>query len=268
MPFKTRSIISCIAFSLLLSFAVSGAAEGPDESGGVYNLPPLPAPEVYGNILIDRRSSARKVKPVTFSHWLHRRKYTCRVCHSELEFTMKVNTTEITEADNRAGRYCGACHNGRIAFRHNGNCDKCHNGDIAYSAEKFAEFDTQPFPRTLSGYGNGINWVEALRKGMIRPASYLKQRSQDNVSFERTFFFPSEGGNFIAPAIFPHKAHVEWLDCSSCHPDLFTIKQRGTRNLSMNEIVQGNFCGVCHLTVALPLNDCKGCHPGQRDRKP
>jgi hypothetical protein len=28
----------------------------------------------------------------------------------------------------------------------------------------------------------------------------------------------------------------------------------------MNRILQREFCGVCHLTVAFPMNDCKRCH--------
>ena len=32
----------------------------------------------------------------------------------------------VTMAQMEKGKTCGACHNGRIAFRHNGNCDKCH----------------------------------------------------------------------------------------------------------------------------------------------
>jgi hypothetical protein len=29
----------------------------------------------------------------------------------------------------------------------------------------------------------------------------------------------------------------------------------------MDFIVSGKFCGVCHLTVAFPVQDCKRCHP-------
>ena len=30
---------------------------------------------------------------------------------------------------------------------------------------------------------------------------------------------------------------------------------------SMPLILKGEFCGVCHVTVAFPMNDCKRCHP-------
>ena len=160
----------------VMYFGVSRAADEMPGIGMQYDLPPLAPPERYGNILIDRTSTKNKVLPVSFSHWLHRRKYTCRVCHSELEFTMKTNTTEITEADNQAGRFCGACHNGRIAFHQKGNCSKCHNGNIDYSAEKFSEFDAQPYPRNLTGYGNGINWVAAQQNVLSNEILALDSR--------------------------------------------------------------------------------------------
>lgn len=257
MPFKTGSIALLILGGMLL-FQLSVASEG--DFGAVYTLRPLPPPEEYGNVLIDRISTRNGVKPVTFSHWLHRRKFTCRVCHTDLEFNMKVNTTEITESGNRSGRYCGACHNGRIAFRANGNCEKCHNGNIAYSSEKFSEFQQKPYPTT--SFGNLVNWVESLKRGMINPATHLKRKPQD-IPFNKTLILESEW-SIISPAIFPHKAHVEWLDCSNCHPDIFNIKKKTTKHFSMDAILDGKFCGVCHLTVAFPINDCQGCHPAQK----
>ena len=108
--------------------------------GNTFNLWPLPSPEEYGNIIIDRTSRNNNVKPVSFSHWLHRTKYTCRVCHFELGFEFNVNATDITEEDNKNGLFCGACHDGKIAFGHSAeNCEKCHNGDISYGSEKFSE---------------------------------------------------------------------------------------------------------------------------------
>lgn len=282
MPLKTCSIRSSIGIAgilLLGIFFAAGLAIGSGQpyspppltstegAGSFYNLPPVALPELYGDILIDRTSSKNRVRPVVFSHWLHRREYTCRVCHSELEFSMKTNTTEITEADNQAGRYCGACHNGRRAFRQNGNCDKCHNGNIGYSSKKFLEFDSQPYPRNISGYGNGINWVESQRIGMITPATYIRRKLQSKSQFDRTFFFPS-GISSLPPALFSHTSHVLWLDCNNCHPDLFSAKKNATKDISMTEIVKGNFCGACHLTVAFPMNDCDGCHPNLKDRKP
>lgn len=233
-------------------------------SAGVFDLQPTLPSDYYGNILINRTSQAKGVKPVVFSHWIHRRAYTCRVCHSELDFNMKVNTTEITEAASRAGKFCGACHNGRTAFRHAGNCDKCHTGDISSGRERYEEFMTKPFP--FNQYGNGIDWVESKRRGLIKPADYLKKKSTD-IPFEKTLFLETEW-SIVTPSIFPHKAHIEWLECGSCHPELFNIKKKSTANLNMRTILQGQFCGVCHLNVAFPMDDCKRCHPQMKGDGP
>jgi hypothetical protein len=49
-----------------------------------FDLPPLPEPAQYGNILITRQAETTNQLPVSFSHWSHRRHHTCRVCHFEL----------------------------------------------------------------------------------------------------------------------------------------------------------------------------------------
>lgn len=171
---------------------------------------------------------------------------------------MKVNTTEITEASNKAGRYCGAsgCHDGKAAFGHDQpNCEKCHNGNRSYGKEKFSELSNLP-KRKL---GNGIDWTKALRKGSITPVNYLMIKPSD-ITYDKTLLLQAEWVN-IPPAIFPHKAHVEWLDCNNCHPDIFNIKKKATKHFSMEFNLRGEFCGVCHLNIAFPMNDCKKCHP-------
>src|SRR4030067_3520087 len=123
---------------------------------GIMDLPPLPPPKLYGNILINRGVSGSDVKSATFSHWSHRIKYTCTVCHLELGFNMMLNTTVITEAENKEGKYCGACHDGRTAFGHTEeHCNKCHNGNKSYGGEKFKELKSL----TAAPYGNRIDWV-------------------------------------------------------------------------------------------------------------
>lgn len=247
----TIKIVLLSAFLCFISVA---------ESNGPWDLPhPLPADE-YGNLLINRTSEKNKVKPAAFSHWVHRRRHTCRVCHFELEFNMKVNTTEITEEANRSGKYCGAvgCHDGKAVFGHdNPNCEKCHNGNRGYGKERFSE--VSKLPKTK--FGNRINWVSALKKGMIAPLDHLELKPSSEINFNKALSLRAEWSG-IPPAVFPHEAHVQWLDCSNCHPEIFNIKKKTTKHFSMNRILQGEFCGVCHLNVAFPINDCRRCHPG------
>jgi len=136
MSYKTGAIIKFLALNGFICFIFSVNAYG------FWDFPPAPPADEYGNILINRTSEKNNVKPATFSHWIHRQKHTCRVCHFELEFNMKVNTTEITEAANKSGKYCGAgsCHDGKAAFGHDEpNCEKCHNGNKGYGKGKFSK---------------------------------------------------------------------------------------------------------------------------------
>lgn len=228
-------------------------------AGGGWDLPPLPPPDEYGNLLINRTSEKNSVKPATFSHWLHRRKFTCRVCHFELEFNMKTNSTEITEAANKAGKFCGAagCHDGKASFGHSEpDCQKCHNGDKTYQKQRFAELAKLP----AAGYGNKIDWVRALSRGISRPTKYLTIKPETEVGFKDVLLLESEWVG-TPPAIFPHRPHTWLMDCSNCHPDPFNVKKKTTKHFSMTANLQGEFCGACHMTVAFPMDDCKRCHP-------
>lgn len=237
----------------------------PVVSYGFFNLPPLPPPEEYGNLLINRTSEKNGMKPVTFSHWIHRQEHTCRVCHFELEFNMKVNTTEITEKTNKAGLHCGApgCHDGKTVFGHEKpHCEKCHNGNRASGKEKFAEVSAR-LPR--AGFGNKIDWAKARNKRLIIPAHYLTLKPARDVKFTNKLMLEAEWPN-VPPAYFPHKSHIQWLDCNNCHPDIFNIKKKTTKHFEMARILKGEFCGVCHLSVAFPMDDCKACHPGIKSK--
>jgi len=225
---------------------------------GHFDIPPQAPANIYGNILIDRNSTKNGKKPVVFSHWQHRMKYTCRVCHSELEFNFKVNTTEITEAKNLKGKFCGACHNGKIAFAAAGNCDRCHNGNIRTGTEKFAAALPSMFPS--NPFGNGIDWSESYRERLLTPARFLAVRPQ-NMMFRKKLVLETAWSVPIPPAVFPHKEHKVWLDCENCHPEPFNIKKKTTKNFAMELLVKGEFCGVCHVNVAFPMQDCDRCHP-------
>jgi c(7)-type cytochrome triheme protein len=51
----------------------------------------------------------------------------CLDCHNKI-FPMKKSAQELKMAEINAGKYCGACHNGKKAFstKDTKNCSKCH----------------------------------------------------------------------------------------------------------------------------------------------
>jgi hypothetical protein len=49
------------------------------------------------------------------------------VCHADLGFKLKAGANEVTMAQIIEGQYCGACHNGEVAWSIE-NCDVCHSG--------------------------------------------------------------------------------------------------------------------------------------------
>ena len=246
-----RRVGLLVCISLLGAFGVAHAVSE------FFKLPPLPHPSKYGNVLITRQTGDLVTPTVSFSHWSHRTRYTCRVCHFELEFAMQVNATEITEQDNRAGKYCGTCHNGEIAFGHTKeNCVYCHNFGMDGSKDRFDDVKNLPW----SSYGNRIDWGRALDEGLIKPKQSILEENYQPFKFTSKLELDADWG-MIPGAEFPHDKHQQWLDCANCHPDIFNIEKKTTKHFDMKYNLEGKFCGVCHLKVAFPMDDCSGCHP-------
>ncbi|HSD60238.1 MAG TPA: c(7)-type cytochrome triheme domain-containing protein [Burkholderiales bacterium] len=80
----------------------------------------------YGDVVINNYSDAANMRPVVFPHWFHRVRFRCKVCHADLGFKMKAGGNEINMVKIIDGEYCGACHNGEIAWSVE-NCNLCHS---------------------------------------------------------------------------------------------------------------------------------------------
>lgn len=87
----------------------------------------VPSRAEYADVVLNRLSEKGEVRPVVFSHWFHRVRFRCKVCHSELGFKMRAGANEVTMADIAGGRFCGTCHNNQIAWGAD-QCDLCHSG--------------------------------------------------------------------------------------------------------------------------------------------
>ena len=86
-----------------------------------------PAPAEYGDVVINNYSDAAGMRPVVFPHWFHRVRFRCKVCHADLGFQFKAGGNQINMLKIIDGQFCGACHNGEIAWSVE-NCNLCHSG--------------------------------------------------------------------------------------------------------------------------------------------
>jgi c(7)-type cytochrome triheme protein len=80
----------------------------------------------YGDVVLNRYSGREGVRPVVFPHWFHRIRFRCKVCHHELGFEMRAGANDVKMADILDGKFCGMCHNNRIAWGPE-RCDLCHS---------------------------------------------------------------------------------------------------------------------------------------------
>jgi c(7)-type cytochrome triheme protein len=257
------AIVLVIMTLLLCTDNSSQAVDRAELGDMIKTIPPNGPFWKYGNVVMRQKSKKAGMAPVVFSHWSHRSRYTCRVCHLDLGFSMRAGDTGITRAQYLTGKFCGACHDGIIAFSvQDGDatrCAKCHMKDTQDLEKQFDEFAAK---LPLASFGNGIDWAAALNKGMVNPKNSFFSRDVP-MQFPDKLQKPMKLGTSVARSAvsFSHKEHFTELDCSSCHPDIFSIKKKGTENFSMDKNIYGNYCGACHMLVAFPMTDCKRCHP-------
>lgn len=86
----------------------------------------LTASAEYGDVVINNYSDAAGMRPVVFPHWFHRVRFRCKVCHADLGFQFKAGGNQINMLKIIDGQFCGACHNGELAWPVE-NCNLCHS---------------------------------------------------------------------------------------------------------------------------------------------
>ena len=86
----------------------------------------IPSQAEYGDVVINNFSDEAGMRPVIFPHWFHRIRYRCKVCHADLGFEFKAGGNKIDMLRIIDGEYCGACHNGEVAWSVE-SCNLCHS---------------------------------------------------------------------------------------------------------------------------------------------
>lgn len=70
----------------------------------------------------------------------------------------------------------------------------------------------------------------------------------------------------MRPVIYPHWFHRIRFTCNVCHNANGFIMKAGANNITMAEIVDGKFCGMCHndeIKISWSLERCDMCHSGK-----
>lgn len=240
-------------------------------AGQVYvPQPPSQQPPSYGEVILDNYSSTAGPGPVVFDHWLHRAKFTCRLCHVDIGFAMQAKATGVRESTNRQGFHCGACHNGKTLFEgkpifsscsddaDKEKCGRCHS----LGKKNVRKYNYQSFTRKFPKGIYGVDWNAAESKGLINPVNSL-----EGISIKRPTM-PARGDfsiraelPWVHPIVFSHEKHSVWNGCELCHPEIFPAAKKETVRGSMFLNIDGRNCGACHGKVAFPLNGCSRCHP-------
>jgi c(7)-type cytochrome triheme protein len=229
-----------------------------------------PPEQDLGNVMLNQHATA-DTGPVLFEHWLHRSKFTCRLCHVDLGFTMRTNATGVDAATNQQGFYCGACHDGHRQFdgvtlfracvtgrsaKNDEECARCHISSKTTRKYSYRQW-TAKFPK--SGYG--ANWMAAEQAGIIKPADLLEGVSISKPRLEnRQELAIKPKIEWFTGVHFSHEMHTVWNGCEVCHPEIFPTQSNGPLHISMYQIAAGRFCGCCHGKVAFPVNSCGQCH--------
>ena len=108
-----------------------------------------------------------------------------------------------------------------------------------------------------SSFGNRVDWVKTLNQKIINPRASLEDPTEEMDILELNVVRVPVGS--MPKVVYPHDRHTAWLACENCHEEIF-IPEAGANDISMEMIIRGEKCGVCHGKVAFPVSQCKKCH--------
>jgi len=103
---------------------------------------------------------------------------------------------------------------------------------------------------------NEIDWVAALRQGLIAPRASVDGTEQMAPLDMDIIMTDTAAMPYVR---FPHQTHTELLACENCHTEIFEPVNNGNP-ITMGKILNGEYCGRCHDRVAFSLFVCENCH--------
>ncbi len=220
---------------------------------------------------VELNTAPGKMWHVQFGHESHTEWLSCASCHPGPFPLTQRDSGAITMNDMATGQYCGLCH-GPVVFGTRDNCSRCHTGIPERGSDGFVASPKTPVERVASWQEvetllpkdaeGSVDWVEALEAGLVVPRAGPDPGKvlEPVVPFKPVVLIPE--GDESMRAVFPHRAHTQWLSCKNCHTKIYRMRW-GQGQTTMEQIEAGKGCGVCHGTVVFgPSTNCARCHPG------
>ena len=106
----------------------------------------------------------------------------------------------------------------------------------------------------------GDRRVRGLRLALLVSAALALGPSAAGAEYGDVVLNRRSEAEGVRPVIFPHWFHRIRFRCKVCHEDLGIVLRAGANRLSMQKILDGEQCGLCHGAVAFPLTECNRCH--------
>jgi c(7)-type cytochrome triheme protein len=242
-----------------------------------YFATPAAAEDHGGDIIY-----TKPVKAVIFSHKAHAENIglQCEWCHNET-FEMEALAVESKKDFNMESlcneNYCGTCHNGDVSFATTVQCARCHIGEKGY--DRMVKEGKIKEEKGESKAGADANQASVQAGPKFDPAKIRTKKAEENAlaKMVEAGYFPEdikiEDPKGKSLAVFSHKEHFtrEKMRCTECHPYVFAMKTDAKvekkRQLTMEQMNKGAYCGACHNgEKAFSVSDkgtCQKCHPAK-----
>lgn len=139
--------------------------------------------------------------------------------------------------------------------------------ELHYSHEDFVRI-YEALPRDED---SKVDWERAVDEGLIAPSASANDKDVEEKIMDLRVVIKFND-MLIKDVVFSHEVHTYWLDCRSCHPKIF-VPEVAANRMTMKEIRDGKYCGVCHGIVAFPADvvdapnfraNCLRCHRERR----
>jgi c(7)-type cytochrome triheme protein len=139
--------------------------------------------------------------------------------------------------------------------------------ELHYSHEDFVRL-LATLPRDEE---NKVDWERAVDEGLIAPSASIDDSDVEEQIMDLRVVIRFND-MLIKDVVFSHEVHTFWLNCESCHPKVF-IPEVAANRMTMKEIRDGKYCGLCHGAVAFPTDvidapnfraNCLRCHRAYR----